>query len=148
VRLSAVGGRQIKAELEGLGEAGSRDFGSPSREIDAANAGLAAFARRARVAIAAAAAAIATAATATKRAKNTRHSRKIARLWMLPDSKAKVERAASSKEINFCNWRFDNAQSKDAELNRWVCLDCGAEGHSRTTAPPVTCKRVLKPRAI
>jgi hypothetical protein len=64
VRLSATGGRQVKAELEGVGEAGSRGFGRLSREMEAANARLAAFARRARVAMAAAAAAIAAAATA------------------------------------------------------------------------------------
>ena len=64
VRLSATGGRQVKAELEGVGEAGKRGFGRLSREMEAANARLAAFARRARVAMAAAAAAIAAAATA------------------------------------------------------------------------------------
>jgi len=64
VRLSATGGRQVKAELEGVGEAGSRGFGRLSREMEGANARLAAFARRARVAMAAAAAAIAAAATA------------------------------------------------------------------------------------
>ncbi len=64
VRLSATGGRQVKAELEGVGEAGSRGFGRLSREMEGANTRLAAFARRARVAMAAAAAAIAAAATA------------------------------------------------------------------------------------
>jgi hypothetical protein len=64
VRLSATGGRQVKAELEGVGAAGARGFGRLSREMDAANLRLAAFARRARVAMAAAAAAIAAAATA------------------------------------------------------------------------------------
>ena len=64
VRLSATGGRQVKAELEGVGEAGARGFGRLSREMEMANARLAAFARRARVAMAAAAAAIAAAATA------------------------------------------------------------------------------------
>jgi hypothetical protein len=64
VRLSATGGRQVKAELEGFGEAGARGFGRLSREMEMANARLAAFARRARVAMAAAAAAIAAAATA------------------------------------------------------------------------------------
>jgi hypothetical protein len=67
VRLSAVGGRQVKAALEGVGEAGARGFGRLSREMEAANARLAAFARRARVAMAAAAAAIAAAATAMVR---------------------------------------------------------------------------------
>ena len=43
VRLAAVGGRQVRAELEGVGEAGSRGFGRLSREMEAANARLAAF---------------------------------------------------------------------------------------------------------
>ena len=38
VRLAAVGGRQVSAELEGVGEAGSRGFGRLSREMEAANA--------------------------------------------------------------------------------------------------------------
>ena len=42
VRLAAVGGRQVRAELEGVGEAGSRGFGRLSREMEAANARLAA----------------------------------------------------------------------------------------------------------
>ncbi len=57
VRLAAVGGRQVRAELEGVGEAGSRGFGRLSREMEAANARLAAFSRRVRVASAAAVAA-------------------------------------------------------------------------------------------
>lgn len=61
VRLSATGGRQVKAELEGVGEAGKRGFGRLSREMEAANARLAAFARRARVAAAAATVALAAA---------------------------------------------------------------------------------------
>ena len=60
VRLAAVGGRQVRAELEGVGEAGSRGFGRLSREMEAANTRLAAFSRR--VAVAAAAAVAATAA--------------------------------------------------------------------------------------
>ena len=36
VRLAAVGGRQVLAELEGVGEAGSRGFGRLSREMEAA----------------------------------------------------------------------------------------------------------------
>lgn len=43
VRLSATGGRQVKAELEGVGEAGSRGFGRLSREMEGANARLAAL---------------------------------------------------------------------------------------------------------
>jgi len=54
VRLAAVGGRQVRAELEGVGEAGARGFGRLSREMEAANARLAAFSRRVRVAAAAA----------------------------------------------------------------------------------------------
>ena len=53
VRLAAVGGRQVRAELEGVGEAGSRGFGRLSREMEAANARLAAFSRRVAVAAAA-----------------------------------------------------------------------------------------------
>ncbi|WP_439527830.1 phage tail tape measure C-terminal domain-containing protein [Pannonibacter sp.] len=57
VRLAAVGGRQVRAELEGVGEAGSRGFGRLAHEMEAANARLAAFSRRVRVAAAAAVAA-------------------------------------------------------------------------------------------
>jgi hypothetical protein len=67
VRLSAVGGRQVRAEIEGVGEAGARGFGRLSREMDLANARLTAFAQRARIAAAAAAAALAAAATAAIR---------------------------------------------------------------------------------
>ncbi|MBM1222902.1 phage tail tape measure protein [Ponticoccus sp. SC2-23] len=57
VRLAAVGGRQVRAELEGVGEAGKRGFGRLSQEMEAANARLAGFARRVKVAAAAAVAA-------------------------------------------------------------------------------------------
>ncbi|MBZ0130607.1 MAG: phage tail tape measure protein [Rhodobacteraceae bacterium] len=57
VRLAAVGGRQVRAELEGVGEAGARGFGRLSREMDAANTRMAAFSRRVKVAAAAAVAA-------------------------------------------------------------------------------------------
>ncbi|MBU9699992.1 phage tail tape measure protein [Rhodobacteraceae bacterium HSP-20] len=57
VRLAAVGGRQVRAELEGIGEAGTRGLGRLSREMEAANTRLAAFARRAGIAMAAAASA-------------------------------------------------------------------------------------------
>jgi len=50
VRLAAVGGRQVRAELEGIGEAGRRGFGKASREMEIANARLARFARRAKIA--------------------------------------------------------------------------------------------------
>ena len=42
VRLAAVGGRQVKAELQGVGEAGSTGMRRLSAEVDAANARLAA----------------------------------------------------------------------------------------------------------
>ncbi|AUH32378.1 phage tail tape measure C-terminal domain-containing protein [Paracoccus tegillarcae] len=61
VRLAAVGGRQVRAELEGVGEAGSRGFGRLSREMEAANARMAGFTRKVGVA---AAAAVATATAA------------------------------------------------------------------------------------
>ena len=59
VRLAAVCGRQVRAELEGIGEAGSRGFGRLSHEMEAANARMAAFSRRVAVAAAAVAAAMA-----------------------------------------------------------------------------------------
>ena len=64
VRLAAVGGRQLKAELQGVGEAGGRGMRRLSTEIDSANARLAAFTRRARIAAAAAGAAVAAAGVA------------------------------------------------------------------------------------
>jgi hypothetical protein len=57
VRLSASGGRQVRAELEGVGDAGTRGFGRLSREMDMANARLAALSRRAALAAGAMAAA-------------------------------------------------------------------------------------------
>jgi hypothetical protein len=61
VRLVAEGGRQVRAELEGIGEAGSRGFSRLSSEMELANARLGAFARRAGIALAAVtAAAVAT----------------------------------------------------------------------------------------
>ncbi|WP_108485413.1 phage tail tape measure C-terminal domain-containing protein [Oceaniglobus ichthyenteri] len=67
VRLAAVGGRQVRAELEGVGEAGSRGFGRLSREMEAANARMAAFSRRVKVAGAAAVAAATAAGVAMVR---------------------------------------------------------------------------------
>jgi hypothetical protein len=64
VRLVAEGGRQVRAELEGVGTAGARGFGRLSREMDMANARVAAFARRATLAAAAATAALAVAGAA------------------------------------------------------------------------------------
>ena len=40
VRLVAEGGRQVRAELEGIGEAGTRGFGRLSSEMELANARL------------------------------------------------------------------------------------------------------------
>ena len=57
VRLVAEGGRQVRAELEGVGEAGAKGFGRLSREMELANTRLAGFARRAGIAMSAAAAA-------------------------------------------------------------------------------------------
>jgi len=59
VRLAVVGGREVRAELEGVGEAGNRGFGRLGREMEAANVRLAAFSRRVKVATAAAIAAAA-----------------------------------------------------------------------------------------
>lgn len=53
VRLAAVGGRQVRAELEGVGEAGSRSFGRLSREMEAANTRMAGFSRKVGMAAAA-----------------------------------------------------------------------------------------------
>jgi len=50
VRLAAVGGKQVKAEFEGIGEAGKKGFGKASREMEIANARLAKFASRAKIA--------------------------------------------------------------------------------------------------
>ncbi|SLN74610.1 phage tail tape measure C-terminal domain-containing protein [Roseisalinus antarcticus] len=67
VRLAAVGGRQVRAELEGVGEAGARGFGRLSREMEAANARMAAFSRRVKIAAAAAVAAATAAGVAMVR---------------------------------------------------------------------------------
>ncbi len=50
VRLAAVNGQQVRAELKGVGEAGAKGFTRVSKNVEMANARLAAFARRARVA--------------------------------------------------------------------------------------------------
>ena len=57
VRLVAEGGRQVRAELEGVGTAGAKGLGRLSREMELANTRLAVFARRAGIAMSAAAAA-------------------------------------------------------------------------------------------
>ncbi|SNT24398.1 phage tail tape measure C-terminal domain-containing protein [Antarctobacter heliothermus] len=67
VRLSAVGGRQVRAELEGVGEAGARGFGRLSSEMEMANARLVGFGRRAGLALAAMTAAAAAAGVAMVR---------------------------------------------------------------------------------
>lgn len=59
VRLTVAGGRQARAELEGVGEAGSRGFGRLTREMEAANARMAGFTRKVGMAAAATAAGIA-----------------------------------------------------------------------------------------
>ena len=53
VRLVAVGGRQVRAELEGIGDAGTRGFGRLSSEMELANTRLGSFARKAGIALAA-----------------------------------------------------------------------------------------------
>ena len=67
VRLAAVGGRQVRAELEGVGDAGKRGFGRLSAEMEAANRRMAAFSRRVRVVAAAAVAAAGVAGVAMVR---------------------------------------------------------------------------------
>lgn len=64
VRLVAEGGRQVRAELEGIGEAGTRGFGRLSSEMELANARLGSFARKAGIALAAVTAAAAAAGVA------------------------------------------------------------------------------------
>ncbi len=51
VRLAAIGGKQVKAELTGIGDAGKKGFGKASREMEIANAKLAKFSRRAKIAV-------------------------------------------------------------------------------------------------
>ena len=67
VRLIAEGGRQVRAELEGIGEAGTRGFGRLSSEMELANARLGSFARKAGIALAAVTAAAAAAGVAMVR---------------------------------------------------------------------------------
>ena len=64
VRLAVVGGREVRAELQGIGEAGEQGMRRRSREMDAANTRVAAFSRRVQIAAAAAATAFAAGATA------------------------------------------------------------------------------------
>ena len=67
VRLSAVGGQQVRAELEGIGEAGARGFGRLSSEMEEANVRLGSVARKAGIALAAVTAAAAAAGVAMVR---------------------------------------------------------------------------------
>jgi hypothetical protein len=67
VRLVAEGGRQVRAELEGIGDAGARGFGRLSTEMELANARLGSFARKAGIALAAVTAAAAAAGVAMVR---------------------------------------------------------------------------------
>ena len=64
VRLAAVGGRQVRAELEGIGEAGTKGIGRLSSEMERANTRLAGFATKAGIALAAMTAAAAAAGVA------------------------------------------------------------------------------------
>jgi len=64
VRLAVVGGREVRAELQGIGDAGEQGFRRLSREMDAANSRVAAFYRRVQIAVAAAATAFAAGAAA------------------------------------------------------------------------------------
>lgn len=64
VRLAVVGGREVRAELQGIGDAGEQGFRRLSREMDAANGRVAAFYRRVQIAAAAAVTAFAAGAAA------------------------------------------------------------------------------------
>jgi hypothetical protein len=83
-----------------------------------------------------------------QRSKRPIRRRKSARLKVLPNPQGRVEAPASTANTSICRWRIDGLRHRNAEFTRWICLDCDAEGYSRDTAPPVTCKRGLKPRAI
>lgn len=67
VRLAVVGGREVRADLEGIGEAGEQGMRRLSREMEAANTRVAAFYRRVQLAAAAAATAFAAGAAAMVR---------------------------------------------------------------------------------
>jgi len=67
VRLAAVGGKQVRGELEGVGDAGVKGFGRMSKEAEIANARLAAFSNRVKIAAAVAVAAAAAAGVAMVR---------------------------------------------------------------------------------
>ena len=67
VRLAATGGKQVRAELEGVSDAGARGFGRLSSEMERANTRLAAFSARVKIAAAVAIAAAAAAGIAMVR---------------------------------------------------------------------------------
>jgi hypothetical protein len=67
VRLAVVGGFEVRAELQGIGEAGEQGMRRLSREMEAANTRVAAFYRRVQIAAAAAATAFAAGAAAMVR---------------------------------------------------------------------------------
>ena len=67
LRLVAEGGLQVQAELEGIGEAGTRGFGHLSSKMDLANARLGSFARKAGIALGAVTVAAAAAGVAMLR---------------------------------------------------------------------------------
>jgi len=64
VRLSAVDGQKVRAEIDGIGEAGARGFGRLSYEMEMANTRHGSFARKAGIALAAVTAAAAAAGVA------------------------------------------------------------------------------------
>ena len=64
VRLAVVGGKEVKAELEGIGSSGEKSFRRLSREMEAANQRVGEFYRRVKIAAAVAAAAVAAGAVA------------------------------------------------------------------------------------
>ncbi len=64
VRLDVVGGKEVKAELEGIGSSGEKSFGRLSREMKVANQRVGEFYRRVKIAAAVAAAAVAAGAVA------------------------------------------------------------------------------------
>ena len=64
VRLAVVGGKEVKAELEGIGSSGEKSFRRLSSEMEAANQRVGEFYRRVKIAAAVAAAAVAAGAVA------------------------------------------------------------------------------------
>ena len=64
VRFNVVGGKEVKAELEGIGSSGEKSFRRLSHEMEAANQRVGEFYRRVKIAAAVAAAAVAAGAVA------------------------------------------------------------------------------------